>query len=310
MPFLVLTLVLLLAAACSAGSSDVKQDAGPTATPVPSIDQRIVYVSEDFVVFTATSEGRDRSRVVGSGDGLDGVQARLIAVRSQDQTSIRYTWPTWSPDGTRVAISRAPGADDGSVASLVLIGGDASMETELHETRNGPVPQVAPGAYHYTYWSPDGGQIGLIAPRERSQGLSLFRLTPDDGTVDEVLQRAPLYVSWSPDSTAMLVHRREQLFLHDAVTGETEDLDLPSQLYRVPDFNSDGTQFAYVTQDRLYARTIDTGEDRELLGIENEAAFMYSPRDPHKLAATTRFEPEATGFLGLDLIDTETGEAT
>ncbi len=302
----------MLAAACSSDSSDVVPTDGPARTPVPSTDQRIVYVTEDFVVFTATSEGRDRRRLAGAGAVLDGVQARLIAVRPQQQSNVRYTWPTWSPDGTRVAISRAPGAGDGSVASLVVLEDGATAEREVHETRRGPVPQVAPGTYHYTYWSPDGLQIALIAPREGSEALSLFRISPDDGTSDEVLRRAQLYVSWSHDSSSLLVHRREQLFVHNAATGATTDLDRPSLRYRVPDFNSDGSEFAYVADTdsgpQIIARSVTDGEERELMPVDIEAAFIYSPRDPHLLAVTVRSPFTGAGYSGLQLMDTRTGD--
>ena len=302
--------LLFLVADCSGESNDDGPGAGPTSTPVPVADQRIVYVSDDYAVFTTTSEGRNRRRVVGAGAGLDGVQARLIAVRSQEQPRVRYTWPTWSPDGTRVAVSRAPGADAAAVASLVLIEEGASAEKQLHETRNGPVPQVAAGTYHYTYWSPDGEQIGLIAPREGSRALSLFQLSPDEGISDEVIRHAPLYVSWAPDSSSLLVHRREQLFIHNASTGETKDLDRPSLAYRVPDFNSDGTEFAYVADGRLRVRDTDTGEEREVLRVGIEAAFMYSPIDPHLLAVTQRGLRTGGGYADLDLVDTRQVEAT
>ena len=105
-----LAVLLALAAACSSEDSatPVPTDtppAEPDTTPPPTRavepnDQRIVYVTNDFVVFTIRQDGTGRKRIVG-GTGGAGVAAQPLV---QD-TQTAYTWPTWSPDATKLAFS-------------------------------------------------------------------------------------------------------------------------------------------------------------------------------------------------------------
>ena len=128
-----LAAVLLVIAACSPD---------PAPTPVPAREQRVVYVSEDSRIFTINADGTGRARIVGDVTG-GGVLARPLF-----QDRVLYTWPTWSPAGDRLVVSRTPGPVDRSVAALALIDPPSTDETYLQVSRRGRVDRVADGAFH------------------------------------------------------------------------------------------------------------------------------------------------------------------
>ena len=243
-------LLALLAAACSSSASDGTLEPNATAPPHPTVpyrEQRVVYVSDDLAVFTIKADGTARLRVIGGGRGSSGggVQAQpLASIPGQQSSNPVYTWPTWAPDGEHVAISRAPGPTAGSISGLVVIQPPSLAESFVQETSPGAVNGVAPGTFHYAQWSLDGQHLLFIAPNDSGDALALFEASLDGGEADQITQSAPLYAVWSPDSSSMLVHRQETLFLRDA--DGMEDLKRPSVRYRVPAYSSDGSRIAYV----------------------------------------------------------------
>ena len=70
----------MLAAGCSSGGAPTSDPtpeptATPTSTPAetsnPDEDQRVVYVSPEFFVFTINRDGTERRRIAGEGDVMD-----------------------------------------------------------------------------------------------------------------------------------------------------------------------------------------------------------------------------------------------
>ena len=246
---------LLVLAACSSGEPTI-------TTPEPSGSQRIVFVGPQFDIWTVQGDGGSPERLTGGGgSGESGIS---VSLRPQQAQSVRYTWPTWSPDGRLVALSRTPSLDGNAVASLVLLDAAGSTERQLHETLPGSVGLVANGAPHYALWAPDSQFLSFVAPRGHGRGLGLFAVRPSDGEPYEVAANAPLYHIWSPDGRYILVHRREQLLLHDVRDRSTRDLEAESLRYRVPAFSPDGERIAYVVDEGRHgeARHLEDRRDR------------------------------------------------
>ncbi len=284
--------VLLAMAAC--GSDTPTPTApGPDASG-PSAPQRIVFVGPRFDVWTVQDDGSEPTHVIGGrasgpsrGSGGSGAD---VSHRQQAQ-NVGYTWPTWSPDGNSVALSRIPGRED-AVASLVLLDSDNPDEQQLHTTQAGSVGLVAAGAPHYALWAPDSRLLSFVAPRAPGRGLGLFSVEPAvNGAAYEITAPAPLYHVWSPDGRYILVHRREQLLLHDTHDRSTHDLDASSFRYRVPSFSPDGERIAYVVDEggdgRLFTSDLDGAARMPVMHVPGVAAFGYAPNDA-RLAIVTR----------------------
>ena len=159
------------------------------ATPEPPGSQRIVFVGPQFDIWSVQEDGGNPERLTGGESRESGTS---VSLRPQQAQSVRYTWPTWSPDGRFVALSRTPGSGP-ALASLVLLDADGSTERQLHETRPGSVGLVANGAPHYALWAPDSRHLSFVAPQGPGQGLGLYSIEPENGEPYEVAANAPLY---------------------------------------------------------------------------------------------------------------------
>ena len=101
-------LILLLLTAAR-GSPEPTPEPTPTPTPEPP-SQRVAYVTQDYALFTAKQDGSDVQRLLGEEPDAGGADL-----------SPRYAWPTWSPTGEHVAVSRVPGTARGSAAALMVL---------------------------------------------------------------------------------------------------------------------------------------------------------------------------------------------
>ena len=300
--------LLVLLAACSSAT--------PTPTPDVSLaEQRVVYVTPDYAILTIDTDASGRRRVIGGGDGgsSGGVQAQPLP---QQGPTPGYTWPTWSPDGSRLAVSRVPGRAVRTIAALVVIEPPSREESYVHETRRGGrVDRVADQTLHYIHWSPDGTRLAFVAPERGRRFLRLYEAPSLDaleaGDPRGIVDNAPIYFVWSPDSSRMLVHQAERLMLVDE-DGDIEDLERRSFAYRVPAFSPDSESIAYVAQvdgeEQLVARRLDEGTEVELMRVRTEAVFAWPPSGQGGLAVTLRARSTSIEYDDLWIIDGDTGE--
>ncbi len=80
---------------------------------------RIAYVGTDGNIFTINPDGSDSRRLTGNiTAGAQGIiQASLL-----QEGFIFYTWPTWSPDGKKLAVSQIILEGDVPTVSLFTLG--------------------------------------------------------------------------------------------------------------------------------------------------------------------------------------------
>ena len=272
-------------------------------------DQAIVYVSHGHAIFTMLPDGTGRDRIT------SGVLSGGVLAQPSLQMAPLFTWPTWSPDGSRLVVSHYSNLGN-QAAALTLIKPPSSAETFLQTTNRGLVDRVADGIFYFPLWSPNGEELALVAPNDKSTALQLsvgdIKDLENSRAATGVIG-APIYLSWSPDSTLMVIHHRDRLLFKDD-HGELLDTARSSIRYRVPAISSDSATIAYVADlgddERLITRKISTGEERELVSVRTEAAFAFSPTDPEVLAVVARSEEEHAAYVGLSLVNAVTGAAS
>lgn len=98
-------------------------------------------------------------------------------------------WPTWSPDGTRIAfVSSRDGPWD-----LYIITADGANLTRLTNT---PEPEGAPA------WSPDGARIAY-ARGGSMDGGDIYVMNADGTNPTQLTHEGGARPTWSPDGTQM-----------------------------------------------------------------------------------------------------------
>ena len=258
---------MALAPACRlAGPDAVHPDSAMTIN-------RIAYIDDDGQLTTVNPDGSRRQQLT-LGVVADAV-GRIGGITAQPLTAERiYSWPAWSPDGARIAVSLLDGSGSGppevsvqSLESATGVGGPVFVNAD-------PIP-IADGAPHYVQWSPNGRHLGITAATR--DGLTLFVVdgNPADGVrapaaPAAVRRGGPLYFNWSPDSRSMAVHSGEDvLALHfdAAFTQATVQPIGSSRSFRTPAWSPDGAQLAWS----------GPGGDSEALWISRPAQADYPP---------------------------------
>ncbi len=103
-------------------------------------------------------------------------------------------WPCWSPDGRWLMGFRA--SERGKAAQLFIAEVGGVEERSLFDSEDEhPI---------YASWSPDGQRIGLLSQQDEELQLSVIEVRT--GTRRLVDQGVPLFFTWAPDSTSVLVH--------------------------------------------------------------------------------------------------------
>lgn len=162
---------------------------------------------------------------------LDGTSTQLtISLASNplllwgrpDLSEVNWSWPTWSPDGQRLACFEVQSGDEtvGPARVLVLENDGVSQHNLLELTTRFPI---------YLSWRPDGH--GLAVLMQQGEELVLGYVAMDEiGKLRIIEEGAPLFFAWGPDRRRLLVHsatgRRSRVAIRDS-EGRLPDQVLP-----------------------------------------------------------------------------------
>jgi TolB protein len=230
---------------------------------VQSLD-RIAFVGPDDSLYVTDRNGQDVEL--------------LVAV--EEGTSLGY--PTWSPDGRRVAYLAQRQTGSGVESGLYAVSTQGDAPTRLYTSANHPP--------FYLYWSPDSQYISFLT--QEDAGLAL-RLASADGSGDaRVLERgAPFYWSWSPEGKELFMHiggaRHFSGDAHMAILSSQPNaspamLDDAPASFQAPAWSPDGERILYAGEDEsggqaLYLRGRAGGAVEKLVDVSGSVGFNWSP---------------------------------
>ena len=227
-------------------------------------------------------EGDDRSAriaVVDAAGSLAWMDRSGGSPTSYAPEGVRFQFPAWSPDGTRVAaIGNGP---DGSGVYVLHARAPADAPAApviLYESRDRPP--------FYLYWTPDGRQLSFLTTEP--DGLAL-RVAPADGSGSAYVVQAGAPMYWSfigPD--AMLVHSgttgAESFFGEVGLDGSPfAGTDRAAGVFRAPAVSPDGRLRAYLAagNDGIgeVVRESRDGTGTTRIRVFGTGAVSFSPTD-------------------------------
>ena len=295
-------LTLGVAGACSNGRSATRSEepTGTSATQIPTQQtatvtptssqeekgmavNRIVYVGADGNVYTINPDGTDQSQLT-STERRVGPAGHILA-QGSSEGEIKYAWPTWSPDGTRLAVSRIVGSGRRAGFSIEVVDTSTGGVTRVYDNEPDTIQVAGEGAPHYVYWSPDSEHLVFIA--STTEELSLFTSTTAKGATPRRLTgQGPIYFSWADDSSFMLLHRGDELLM---ATVSGDDSPPPRSLgtvglgFRPPVVSKDASTMVYVANanggDSVFVAdtSLRLTEARPVLDVGPFSALLRSP---------------------------------
>ena len=255
-------LVLFLLAACARPLGG-----GSGAPPA-----RIAYVTPDNAIAVIDATG-------GTPTLLSDSARPVTATTGPNRLTRRYAWPTWSPDGRRVAFMAL---DDNGISGGVLVAGaDGRNRVTIHEM---------PSAYPiYLSWSPDSASLALLVSGEETLRL-LLADAGGRGDPRQLITGQPLFSSWAPDSHSLLVHTGSGSFGQSSAglylvstepNTRPERIDVYPGDVRAPAWAPDGRYGAFagdngIGTNAVFLRTVDGGL-RRFADLGETAAIVWSP---------------------------------
>jgi hypothetical protein len=218
------------------------------------------------LLFAAITDDRERLYTVGA----DGRGLRPVF---KDTDSAFYLEPTWSPDGRRVAFTRAEDSPVGPAPSVHVAGAGGSRRREL-----------TPGAMSVQPdWSPDGRRIAFMSVVDVETGK--ISVMDADGSHARQFAGTPTSDGeprWSPDGRRLAVSAyggagNDDVAVIDVRSGRFRRLTSSPAYEHSPAWSPDGRRIAYVKDGAVHVMRADGSGDRAITRSRKDTAPAWSP---------------------------------
>ena len=294
-PMIVLLAVIMMAVAACSDEPGAGPQREPTSKESPTGGETKAGTDETSPATGAgipDPDGRIAFGRITREDPVYGQVVELFAIDPDGSDAVRLnegesSFPSWSPDGSRLAYTTR--LDDGSwqVATMAPDGSDVKVLT------------AGPGIHEVTTWSPDGTWLAYsyspLLPNDPGFHTVLWRIAAD-GTNPRRLGNPrgfDIEPHVSPDGTSVVFQRLDEdgetgtLMVRNLASGKETPLPAAGKVARHPAWSPDGNWIAYnlattpAHQDQVEKIAADGSGKPVVLfrGTDTRAGFKpeYSP---------------------------------
>jgi len=225
-----------------------------------------------------------------------------------------YGWPTFSPDGKRIAYSSETHKQAEDSFAVWVYDLARSQASQIFESRSERIV--------YLVWLPDGQHLSFLLGEPH--GLSLVLAEVKESTpVRIVTTGLPLYFDWGarPDQVALHTlaldsDRTEQVSLLSLTPTSQNVVKVLSSgrtPFKTPAWSPDGKHLAYVAnyhaESNIVVADADATHPRSVVSLPvGENSFVWAPDSAH-LAYATAITPHDPTYHGIKLVEVATANS-
>lgn len=291
----ILILFALIISACS-----------PQAPLLPLLGQKsslIAYIGLDGNMYVSDQSGRN----------VTPVTEDAVIPETETGPFRFYQYPTWSADGTQLAMVGVSGEGDSTLSEILIktIGEDGLATPYSSETMHP----------FYLYWSPDNETMSFLSTDSSGQSIILQTVSTKGGDSTILDVGAPYYWSWAPDGRTMIVHTgssssttpEHMAFLQTDPEVIEDSLDSIPASFQAPAWSPDGsrillTRFGEEDQKELVITDASGAVEKTLAEFSINTSFAWSP-DSQLVAYIEGDRETSAGTFGqLHVVDLEIDE--
>jgi TolB protein len=288
--------------------------AAPAAASRVTVNGALVYVGTDSNIYYCTGHCAEPQCLTCPVPGMHvrtgGAAAMPVEfVPAADAPgAMAYGWPTFAPDGKRLAYSSVGRTNEGPSYGLWLYDLAKHEATEIFESRTQSIV--------YIDWLPDGQHLSFLLTEPH--GLSLMLAEPKEGAPIRIVMNAmPLYFDWSRTPGIIALHtmaldpdRTEQVALM-RLTPTSQQIDRVLSRgrspFKTPCWSPDGKRLAYIANYHAESSLVVTAPDganpRSIVSLPvGDNSFVWSP-DSKSIAYATALNAQEPAFHGIQLVD-------
>ena len=187
-------------------------------------------------------------------------------------------WPCWRPGYPEIAVSvtREP---QGSAVEVVELQ-PGGFRTNASFAVSGEPNAIAPRVPHYVMWSPDGSMLSVVSRAGETLGLTCF--PAHGGAFGTEVTGAPIFSTWTCDSTRLVVHAGPRVLVVEPSSGEIlRTISDGAVGFRAPAISGSGRVVYAEPRDgalRVMQTSIEDFASSELAQFDSGAVLAFRPK--------------------------------